>query len=188
MFCVVHIYKLLILGAINRKCLEKYKPHQNTSVDEAMIAFRGRMGFRQCLPGKPTRYGIQVWMWWDSENGNCNQFDIYTEKSGDNNNTGLGLCSRVVVNLTKAIENKNHIINIDNYFIRYDLFKVLSEKKSFARGTARSNRKHFPNDILNSKSEQREQLFGIASGLAEKNILTYYLHLLTFAKEIRTTE
>jgi hypothetical protein len=94
----------------------------------------------------------------------------------------------VVVNLTKAIENKNHIINIDNYFIRYDLFKVLSEKKSFARGTARSNRKHFPNDILNSKSEQREQLFGIASGLAEKNILTYYLHLLTFAKEIRTTE
>jgi hypothetical protein len=104
---------------------------------------------------------------------------MYTEKSGDNNNTGLGLCSRVVVNLTKAIENKNHIINIDNY---------LSEKKSFARGTARSNRKNFPKDILNSKSKQRQQLFGIASGLAEKNILTYYLHLLTFAKEIRTTE
>jgi len=140
-----------ILDIINRKCLEEYKPHQDTSVDEAMIAFRGRLGFRQYLPGKPTKYGIKVWMRADSENGYCNQFDIYTGKSGDNINTGLGLCSRVVVNLTKAIENKNHIVNIDNYFTSYDLFKILSEKKIFARGTARSNRKHFPKDILHPK-------------------------------------
>ena len=51
-----------ILDTINRKCLEEYKPHQNTSVDEAMIAFRGRLGFCQYLTGKPTKYGIKVWM------------------------------------------------------------------------------------------------------------------------------
>ena len=67
MFCVILIYKLLILGTINRKCLEKHKPHQNTSVDEAMIAFRGRLGFCQYLPGKPTKYGIKVWMRADSQ-------------------------------------------------------------------------------------------------------------------------
>jgi hypothetical protein len=63
----------------------------------------------------------------------------------------------VVVNLTKAIENKNHIVNIDSYFTSYDLFKVLSEKKIFARGTARSNKKNFPKDILNPKCVKNQE-------------------------------
>ena len=35
-----------IVDIINTKCVEQYKPHQNTSVDETMIAFRGRLRFR----------------------------------------------------------------------------------------------------------------------------------------------
>jgi hypothetical protein len=61
--------------------LKQYNPHQNTSVDEAMIAFRGRLGFRQYLPAKPTKYGIKVKIRADSENGYCNEFEIYTGKS-----------------------------------------------------------------------------------------------------------
>jgi hypothetical protein len=41
---------------------DTYLPHQNTSVDEAMIALRGRLEFRQYLPAKLTKYGIKVWM------------------------------------------------------------------------------------------------------------------------------
>jgi lauroyl/myristoyl acyltransferase len=59
MFCVIHIYKLLILGTINRKCLEKYKPHQNTSVDEAMIAFRKKESRLLLDKSKWTNYTVQ---------------------------------------------------------------------------------------------------------------------------------
>ncbi|CAC5417683.1 unnamed protein product [Mytilus coruscus] len=133
-----------ILEIVNKNCIDNYKPHQNTSLDEAMIAFRGRLGFRQYLPAKPTKYGIKVWMRADSENGYCNEFDIYKGKTGDTQNHELGLTSRVVVNLTRRLENKNHIVNIDNYFTSFDLFKILKGKKIYARGTVRSKRKNFP--------------------------------------------
>ncbi|CAC5420393.1 unnamed protein product [Mytilus coruscus] len=140
--CLHHVRT--ILEIVNKNCIDNYKPHQNTSVDEAMIAFRGRLGFRQYLLAKPTKYGIKVWMRADSENGYCNEFDIYTGKTGDTQNHELGLTSRVVVNLTRRLENKNHIVNIDNYFTSFDLFKILKGKKIYTRGTARSNRKNFP--------------------------------------------
>ena len=46
-----------------------YSPHREVTVDEAMIAFRGRLSFRQYLPAKPTKYGIKVWVREDSTNG-----------------------------------------------------------------------------------------------------------------------
>ena len=140
-----------LIDIVNERCLKQYNPHQNTSVDEAMIAFRGRLGFRQYLPAKPTKYGIKVWMRADSEHGYCNEFEIYTGKSGDHVNAKLGLTTRVALNLIKKIENKNHIVNIDNYFTSFDLYKMLIERQTYARGTARSNRKNFPSTILHPK-------------------------------------
>lgn len=93
--------------------------------------------FREYLPAKPTKYRIKVWMRADSENGYCNEFDIYTGITEDNQNSELGLTSRVVVNLTRRLENTNHIVNIDNYFTSFDLFKIFKGKKIYARGTAR---------------------------------------------------
>eukprot|EP00112_Aurelia_sp_Birch-Aquarium-sp1_P021273 Seg5684.2 transcript_id=Seg5684.2/GoldUCD/mRNA.D3Y31 product="PiggyBac transposable element-derived protein 4" protein_id=Seg5684.2/GoldUCD/D3Y31 len=51
-----------IVDVVKTKCLENYKPHKECAVDEAMIAFRGCVDFRQYLPAKPTKYGIKVWM------------------------------------------------------------------------------------------------------------------------------
>jgi hypothetical protein len=140
-----------LIDIVNERCLKQYNPHQNTSVDEAMIAFRGRLGFRQYLPAKPTKYGIKVKIRADSENGYYNEFEIYTGKSGDHVNAKLGLTTRYVLNLTKKIENKNHIVNIENYFTSFDLYKMLIERQTYARGTARSNRKNFPSTILHPK-------------------------------------
>ena len=50
-----------IFDIVQQACKTKYNPHQNQSIDEAMIAFRGRLSFRQYLPLKPTKYGIKVW-------------------------------------------------------------------------------------------------------------------------------
>ena len=139
-----------IMDIVNKRCQRMYHPHQNTSVDEAMIAFRGRLGFRQYLPAKPTKYGIKVWMRADSENGFCNEFEIYTGKKDDVNHE-IGLCTRVVLNLTEKIARKHHIVNIDNYFTSVDLLSRLKDRQTYARGTARSNRKNFPSKTLTPK-------------------------------------
>ena len=47
------------------------------SVNEAMIAYRGRLSFKQYIPAKPTKYGINVWEACDVRNGFCFDFYVY---------------------------------------------------------------------------------------------------------------
>ena len=49
-----------IFTIVTDKCLEAYLPHKECSVDEAMVAFRSRLGFWQYMPAKPTKYGIKI--------------------------------------------------------------------------------------------------------------------------------
>ena len=104
-----------LLEAVRRNCTERYNPHQNVSIDEAMVAFRGRLGFRQYIPSKPTKYGIKVWMRADPHNGYCQDFQVYTGKTGTGQPEG-GLGARVVKDLVAGIARKNHIVNCDNFF------------------------------------------------------------------------
>ena len=63
-----------VLDFINGNLLENHTPHRESSIDEAMIAFRGTLAFRQYMPAKPTKYGIKVWVRADSHNGYANEF------------------------------------------------------------------------------------------------------------------
>jgi hypothetical protein len=41
-----------------------------------MIAFTGRLGFKQYVPLKPTKWGIKVWMRADPNNGYMNEYQV----------------------------------------------------------------------------------------------------------------
>ena len=66
-----------ILSIVLENNQNAYEPSKNLSVDEAMIAFKGRLSFRQYMPAKPTKYGIKVWMAADSQNGYVTNFSVY---------------------------------------------------------------------------------------------------------------
>jgi hypothetical protein len=40
-----------------------YPPHQNISLDEGMIPWRGNLSFRVYSPDKPVKYGIKAYIW-----------------------------------------------------------------------------------------------------------------------------
>ena len=96
------------------KCLTLYNPHQQQSIDEAMIAFRGRLSFRQYLPAKPTKYGLKVWCRCDPSDGYLNEFQIYTGRVAGVGRE-QGQASRVVKDLTQKIQGNNHVINADTF-------------------------------------------------------------------------
>ena len=55
------LYKVKpILNNFKEQVKEVYHPKQNIPVDEGMIAFKGRLAFRQYMPAKPTKYEIKV--------------------------------------------------------------------------------------------------------------------------------
>ncbi|XP_053956308.1 piggyBac transposable element-derived protein 4-like [Anastrepha ludens] len=39
-----------------------YNPTENATIDEQLVAFRGRCPFRQYMPAKPAKYGIKFWV------------------------------------------------------------------------------------------------------------------------------
>lgn len=37
-----------------------YNPGTDVTVDERLVLFRGRCGFKQCMPSKPGKYGLKI--------------------------------------------------------------------------------------------------------------------------------
>ena len=146
-----------IFTIVADKCLEAYLPHKECSVDKAMIAFRGRLGFRQYMPAKPTKYGIKVWVRADSRSGFLNEFDVYVGKPpGKEREIGLG--KKVVLKLTRNLSGKNHHVFFDNYFNSFELQEELLARRLFGCGTVRGNSKHLPIPMSSNKSKHGEPL------------------------------
>jgi len=77
---------------------------------------------------------------------------VYTGKKEGSIETGLG--ARVVLDLCKELENKNHVVYMDNFFYSNILFEKLLVKKIYACGTARSNGKFLPTLIRDNQLQR----------------------------------
>ena len=125
----------------------EYNVHEEVSIDEAMIPFKGRLGFKQYMKDKPTKWGIKAFVFADAHNGYVKRFQIYTGKSSAVTANTLGLCSRVILELMDGLEHTHHKVYMDNYYTSLTLFLALHRKGVNACGTAQTNRKHYPEAI-----------------------------------------
>jgi hypothetical protein len=65
------------------------------------------------------------------------------------------LAHKVVVELSRDIEGKGHVIAMDNFFTSVGLFKELAENAIYATGTLRSNHIGIPSAFKNTKAFSR---------------------------------
>ncbi len=72
--------------------------------------------------------------------------ELYTGKQG--NTTEVGLGGNVVTRLTRALVGQHFAVYMDKIFTSIALFQKLLEDKIYATGTLHSNRKGFPQDLL----------------------------------------
>ena len=128
------------LTAVLRNVQRCYLPTKNISVDEGMIAFKGRLSFRQYLPAKPTKYGIKVWMAADSSNGYVVNFSVYLGSEGEiQRRHRLGY--DVVMHIVRPFFNRNHHVFFDNFFSSPVLLDHLLAQQTYACSTVRCTRK-----------------------------------------------
>lgn len=59
---------------------QNYTPGDIMTVDEMLVPFRGRCGFRMFIPNKPAKYGIKVQILADSQTHDMLNAEIYTGK------------------------------------------------------------------------------------------------------------
>ena len=76
---------------IREQFLSVYDPHQQNSIDEAMIAFKRRSSMKQYVPKKPIKRGFKAWVRVDAVTGYVCEFDIYTGKGNGEREYSSGL-------------------------------------------------------------------------------------------------
>ncbi|XP_062409077.1 piggyBac transposable element-derived protein 4-like [Sardina pilchardus] len=128
-----------------------YNPGPNMTVDECLVAFRGRCPFRQYIPSKPAKYGIKIWAACDAESSYAWNMQVYTGKSqggAPEKNQG----KRVVLDMAKGLSGHN--IACDNFFKSYALGEELLKRKVTMLGTVRKNKPELPPELV--AKEKRE--------------------------------
>lgn len=146
------LYKIRpFLDQIGQNFLKSYRPHRDVAVDEAMVKFKGRSSLKQYMKDKPIKRGYKVWMLCDSSGYNL-KFEVYTGKKEGKIETGLG--GRIVLDMCQELENKNHVVYMDNFFSSNILYEKLLVKKIYACGTVRYNRKFLPTLIRDNQLQR----------------------------------
>ena len=74
-----YLYKVRkLLDILSPRFLSEYNTHEELSIDEAMIPFKGRLSIKQYMKDKPTKWGIKVFVLADARNGYTVRLQVYT--------------------------------------------------------------------------------------------------------------
>ncbi len=73
------LYKLrLFLLPLIAHFQSLYTLHREVSIDESMIWFKGRLGFIQYVPKKPTKWGMKAFVLSDAQTAYMFNWHLYT--------------------------------------------------------------------------------------------------------------
>ena len=120
-------------------------PGKFLSVDESVIKFRGRVIFRQYIPGKSSKYEIKIFKICDPT-GYTYKKIVYPGK-GTKSNDGQRVSDQVVLNIINDYVQEGRTLAVDNYYTNLELAQKLIQKKTDVIGTLRKNSKHIPKSI-----------------------------------------
>lgn len=137
--CVDKLYKVRpIINAVKKR-INQLDMEEVVCVDEQMIPFTGQLSIKQYIKGKPTPWGIKVFVLC-GKSGQPYDFIVYQGQStgiDPNKQKTFGLGGSIILDLCERINHEGHRLFFDNYFSSYTLFLGLTEKKIFAAGTIR---------------------------------------------------
>ena len=153
------LYKVRpLLNHVRVKCQDLYELPRDVSLDEGMVPFKGRLGFKQYHKDKPCKWGIKVWMLCDSASGYLFNFEVYMGKNADSQQTNApsSLTLRVVIDLCKPIVQTGRHLYIDRFYTSRALLYHLRRMKIYTCGTVMINR-GFPHEIVPATNKELER-------------------------------
>nr|CAI5821428.1 unnamed protein product [Callosobruchus analis] len=135
-------------------CKSSYKPGSYVTIDEQLLAFRGRCPFRMYIPSKPAKYGIKIVMTCDA--GTKYMLDAEPYLGKHTNTDGKPLGEYFVIKLTENIHGSNRNITMDNWFTSVNLADILVKPpyRLTVLGTLRQNKREIPPEMLHLKGRE----------------------------------
>jgi len=127
-----------------------YTPSRDVSVDESLMAYKGRLSWVQFIATKHARFGIKIFMLCESQTGYIWNSVLYTGSLTRNTATMACLLRQFWVWLRNLL-GKGYCITMDNFYTSPELLDILIKNKTDMYGTVRSNRKKLPNNFAKEK-------------------------------------
>lgn len=130
-----------------------FTPAQQIAIDESVIAFRGRVSFRQYLKGKPHPWGIKAFVLADSNTGYLSQVCIYYGKETQLVDQALPHTAKVVMTLVQPYHHLGYDLYVDRFYSSPLLCTELTKVGITVTGTVQANRRGLPKDITAKRKE-----------------------------------
>ena len=129
-------------------CQRFLHPGQHIAIDEALILYRGRLGFKQFIRTKRARFGIKVFVLCPSASqwaGYSWNFEIHYRKDSTFNNpdpaaVSLTTSELVVSFLMKDVLNEGCHVVAENWYTSLRLAEYLLVKDTTLTGVVRADR------------------------------------------------
>lgn len=144
-----------IVQAIVDTFKSSIKPGKNIVIDESMVPWRGRLGFRQYIPGKRHKYGVKLYKLCLPE-GYTYNIEIYAGKNGTIIEKSHS--HDIVMKLLNGLLFEGRILFTDSFYTSVPLGEELLEKNTFICGTVKINKKFLP-----PQAKQKQKRGGIMS-------------------------
>ncbi|XP_068210548.1 piggyBac transposable element-derived protein 2-like [Palaemon carinicauda] len=100
-----------LVKLISNRFISRFQPGKFLSHDETMIEYFGKHGYKQCIRGKPIRFGYKAWCL-HTDDGYLVSFDLYqgcTYEGNVKKEKTFGKCAATVLkNIDSLQEDRRH--------------------------------------------------------------------------------
>lgn len=140
-----------VLRLLTQRFAAVYQPKKHIAIDETLLLYKGRLIFKQYIPKKRARFGMKGYVLAESDSGYVFRYSLYEGKDRENADIGQGVAHKIVMDLMDGLLDSGYELIMDNWYSSPVLMKDLYERKTYAYGTLRSNRKHVPKELKNKE-------------------------------------
>lgn len=145
-----------ILKHLNGKFQSMYNLSREVCLDESLTLFKHRLSWKQSIGMRPDRFGVKAFELCEPSTGYLYKLNIYMGKATmpiEEQGSHLGFkTTQIVLGLLSGLENRGHLVTMDNFYNSPALARYLKVKGYDCLGTLRVNRMNVP--IENARLSQ----------------------------------
>ena len=147
-------------------CQKNYTISEYATIDEQLVAFRGRCSFRIFIPSKPAKYGIKILTLCDAKMWYTYSMEVYVGKQPVGPYEVSNSAKDVVMRLVPSIMGTGRNVTVDNWFCSIPLAIELQKNNLTLVGTLRKNKAELPNQFVNVKTREiNSSMFGYGENM-----------------------